>query len=249
MLLSMCRPTHLLIQRLMLKTLAPYPGSYLVRAQEGDLRYMATFTTPAAAAEWCLTVQEASLYLPYPLEVLELSNCGVQLDGSGRLVFRGPRFKMGLCEGQPKCILPDHMGRADYHGPFVNQAARYADAAAHGGQIATDLQLANKIITHWHSTTTTAATAANPSEQDTLISPQGASLKPVVVDCSWLGSFLYKGNPQPIEMVCFAAADLAGRSYPAAAPGGKGMRLVQRVDVMDRVVVGLPAVLEGFRVI
>ena len=43
---------------------------------------------------------------------------------------------MGLCEGCPKSILPDHMGRADYHGASVNQAARYMDAAAHGGQIA-----------------------------------------------------------------------------------------------------------------
>lgn len=95
----------------MLKTLTSFPGSYLVRAQEGDLKYMAAFTSPAAAAEWCLTVQEASLYLPYPLEVLGLSSCGVQLDATGRLVFRGPRFKMGLSEGTPRCILPDHMGR------------------------------------------------------------------------------------------------------------------------------------------
>ena len=43
---------------------------------------------------------------------------------------------MGLCEGCPKAILPDHMGRAVYHGASVNQAARYMDAAAHGVQIA-----------------------------------------------------------------------------------------------------------------
>jgi hypothetical protein len=50
-------------------------------------------------------------YLPYPQEVLGLSSCGVQLDEGGRLVFRGPRFKMGLSEGTPKIIMPDHLGR------------------------------------------------------------------------------------------------------------------------------------------
>jgi hypothetical protein len=38
------------------------------------------------------------------------------------------RLKMGICEGYPKSILPDHVGRADYFGASVNQAARYMDA-------------------------------------------------------------------------------------------------------------------------
>ncbi len=42
---------------------------------------------------------------------------------------------MGLCEGPPKSIVPDHLGRADYHGSSINQAARFMDAAAHGGQV------------------------------------------------------------------------------------------------------------------
>lgn len=62
--------------------------------------------TPAAAS-----LQEAALYLPYPAELLGFSSFGVQLDVRGRLVFRGPRFKMGLNEGTPTCILPDHLGR------------------------------------------------------------------------------------------------------------------------------------------
>lgn len=74
-----------------------------------------------------------------------------------------------------------------------------------------------------------------------------AAVTPVEVECNWLGSFLYKGNPQPIDMVGFAPVVLRGRSYPAAAPGGKGTRLVQRVGVLDKVTVQLPAVLEGFR--
>eukprot|EP00798_Chlamydomonas_sp_ICE-L_P007976 gene7976-1192_t len=38
------------------------------------------------------------------------------------------------------------MGRADYHGPHINQAARYMDAAAHGGQIVCEEQTAKKAL-------------------------------------------------------------------------------------------------------
>ena len=153
----------------MLKTLCLFPGSYLVRAQEGELKYMAAFASPSAAMQWCLVMQEMSMQLPYPEELLLGSSGGsscssahirVQYDVSGRVVFRGFRLKMGLCEGIPKCILPDHVGRADYHGAFVNQAARYADAAAHGGQIVTDVALAGKILEVWQRASAAAAVAA-----------------------------------------------------------------------------------------
>lgn len=45
----------------------------------------------------------------------------------------------------------DHMGRADYLGPVVNQAARVCDAAAHGGQVAVEQGLARKVLQHWTS--------------------------------------------------------------------------------------------------
>ena len=59
--------------------------------------------------------------------------------------FSPPRLKMGLCEGVPGSIMPNHAGRADYNGACVNQAARFMDAGgrvavqggecdAHGGQ-------------------------------------------------------------------------------------------------------------------
>lgn len=69
-------------------------------------------------------VQEAALYAPYPHLLLSFPGFGVQLDAAGRLVFRGPRLKAGFSEGSPNAILPDHMGRADYAGAFVNRAAR-----------------------------------------------------------------------------------------------------------------------------
>ena len=36
------------------------------------------------------------------------------------------RLKMGVCEGVPRAVLPDHMGKADYLGVCVNTAARCA---------------------------------------------------------------------------------------------------------------------------
>ena len=49
-------------------------------------------------------------------------------DETGTLLFRGPRLKMGICEGSPASIRPDHLGRADFHGASINQAARIMDA-------------------------------------------------------------------------------------------------------------------------
>lgn len=44
---------------------------------------------------------------------------------------------MGICEGSPHSIMPDYLGRADFCGNSVNQAARFMDAGGSqegGGQ-------------------------------------------------------------------------------------------------------------------
>ena len=53
---------------------------------------------------------------------------------TGQLSFRGPRIKMGMSEGVPGSIRPDHNGRADYFGASVNKAARLMDAGKRGGR-------------------------------------------------------------------------------------------------------------------
>ena len=40
---------------------------------------------------------------------------------------------MGLAEGSPGSIRPDHMGRADFFGEVVNEAARIMDAGVRHG--------------------------------------------------------------------------------------------------------------------
>ena len=49
---------------------------------------------------------------------------------------------MGVCEGNPRSVLPDHMGRADYHGASINQAARFMDA---GGSRSIDMDLVDSV--------------------------------------------------------------------------------------------------------
>lgn len=52
-----CRCLHNVLHRLMLQLLSShFPGSYLIRAQEGELRYLAAFNSPTAAAAWCITL-------------------------------------------------------------------------------------------------------------------------------------------------------------------------------------------------
>lgn len=85
-------------------------------------------------------------------------------DGRGRLVFRGPRLRVGLCEGVPRAMLPDHAGRADYYGSSINQAARMTDAAAHGGQIALELALALAVLKHWGGSSSSSCSRGRAGE-------------------------------------------------------------------------------------
>lgn len=79
---------------------------YLVKTYEAELKYMAVFSSCAAAVEWCLVVQEAALHLPYPDDLLQQHSFRTKCDAAGQLVFRGPRLKMGIAEGAPTCIVP-----------------------------------------------------------------------------------------------------------------------------------------------
>ncbi|WIA21437.1 hypothetical protein OEZ85_000648 [Tetradesmus obliquus] len=130
----------------------PAEDGYLCRCQESALHYMVAFEQADLAARWCLLVQEALMYVDWPEHVLAHPGFGEVADpASGALLFRGPRLRMGLSEGQPTCVLPDHAGRANYYGASVNRAARYMDAAAHGGQTVTDLPLTRKLFMQWFS--------------------------------------------------------------------------------------------------
>lgn len=66
------------------------------------MRFMLAFANPAVALEFCMVVQEAAMYLPWPAEpVLLYEGCTVERDVCNKIVFRGPRLKMGVCEYTP----------------------------------------------------------------------------------------------------------------------------------------------------
>lgn len=100
-----CRKLHALLSRFMLEACALLHG-YLVKGYEAELKYMVVFHSTPAAVEWCLLLQEAALHLPYPDDLLQHRAFRSTCDASGRLVFRGPRLKMGIAEGHPTCIIP-----------------------------------------------------------------------------------------------------------------------------------------------
>ncbi|GAX78739.1 hypothetical protein CEUSTIGMA_g6176.t1 [Chlamydomonas eustigma] len=123
------------------------PGSYFVRLQEAEMKYICIFRNAEDALYWCLAVQESIMYMDWMTSVLK--HWPSEFGDRGETLFRGPRLKMGMCEGIPNSILPDHMGRADYHGACINEAARFMDAGAHGGQVACDERTVQRVFKNW----------------------------------------------------------------------------------------------------
>jgi hypothetical protein len=94
--------------------------------------------------------QEALMYFSWPDSILSHPGFEEVLEPiTGLPVFRGPRLRMGFAVGQPNSVLPDHTGRANYYGHAVNRAARFMEAAAHGGQIVTDVDTARQLFRVW----------------------------------------------------------------------------------------------------
>ncbi|GAX78738.1 hypothetical protein CEUSTIGMA_g6175.t1 [Chlamydomonas eustigma] len=122
---------------------------YFVKQYDGELKYMLAFKHLEDALHWCMLVQECILYADWPLSALKF--WPIERDNHGQAIFRGPRLKIGVSEGVPSSVLPDHMGRADYLGASVNQAARFMDAAAHGGQVVCCEDVALRVMKNWSS--------------------------------------------------------------------------------------------------
>ncbi|EFJ44638.1 hypothetical protein VOLCADRAFT_95039 [Volvox carteri f. nagariensis] len=181
-------------------------GGYMCRSQDGELKYMVAFACPESAVEWAVLLQDVMLYVKWPEAALKYWGRETY-DERGRLVFRGPRsgldagqerltgfppvlfrMKIGLCEGCPRSITPDHVGRADYHGASVNQAARYMDAAAHGGMVVVEEGLALKVMDKWRAVAAAATVTAAPGSSRTSIEPAFASASAPAADAASSGS-------------------------------------------------------------
>jgi hypothetical protein len=96
-------------------------------------------------------MQSTLMHVTWPADVLAVPAFAPELESQGRLVFYGPRMKMGVCTGRPTSIQPDHMGRADYHGASVNQAARCAAAIRPALLLAQGGRLPGPGLGNWHA--------------------------------------------------------------------------------------------------
>ncbi|KAF5828608.1 hypothetical protein DUNSADRAFT_17321 [Dunaliella salina] len=65
-------------------------------------------------------MQESMMAQAWPRTALK-EPCQEIHDQHGQLIFRGPRLKIGISQGRPDSIQPDHLGRADYIGACVNR--------------------------------------------------------------------------------------------------------------------------------
>ncbi|WIA41730.1 hypothetical protein OEZ86_009073 [Tetradesmus obliquus] len=212
----------------------PAEDGYLCRCQESALHYMVAFEQADLAARWCLLVQEALMYIDWPEHVLAHPGFGEVADpASGALLFRGPRLRMGLSEGQPTCVLPDHAGRANYYGASVNRAARYMDAAAHGGQTVTDLPLTRKLFMQWVSQDREApaglgSSSSNPALHSDAPSAAAADddtlLLPAADQQQWMPQLavppIAEHQPLNIERSSLSSRQL--RPFPAHADAARG---------------------------
>ncbi|WIA21067.1 hypothetical protein OEZ85_005388 [Tetradesmus obliquus] len=239
------RGVHAAIVRVLLAQMEAVAGGdgYLCRCQEGAFQYMVAFEQPHHAVQWCLLVQEALLYEAWEPAVLRHPGFEpVTCPNSGRSLFAGPRLRMGLAEGPPHSVLPDHSGRANYAGPSVIRAARFMDAAAHGGQVVTNLELLRKLAIGWVAEQTARGPAAaayrpwkmnglNDKAADVLgyqldgmaVGSAAASSLDAVLALH-LGQFRFKGSGE-YDMVSLLHGALAGRAFPVEPPRGKGERL------------------------
>uniref|UniRef100_A0A7S3VNQ7 Guanylate cyclase domain-containing protein n=2 Tax=Dunaliella tertiolecta TaxID=3047 RepID=A0A7S3VNQ7_DUNTE len=115
-----------------------------------NLKLMLCFSKPQAALAWSCTMQECMMAQEWPLCVLK-DPFREGRDQNGNLIFRGPRLKIGISQGRPESIRPDHMGRAEYQGDCVKSAYNFMEGAAQGGMILCEQDFAEKAAEAWAS--------------------------------------------------------------------------------------------------
>ncbi|KAK9800253.1 hypothetical protein WJX73_007523 [Symbiochloris irregularis] len=153
----------LMVYRTEIRRLLPTFQGY--ECSEGGGEHMIAFQTPMAAVHFCFEVQQVMMQggTGWSAEVLALPGCAAELSADGRLLWCGPRVRMGMCEGTPTSVTP-HItsGRTDYWGPFVNRAARFANATARGGQIMAPLSVARALVEMWTGQSLELTSHGNP---------------------------------------------------------------------------------------
>ena len=98
--------------------------------------FLASFSTPQSALQFCLSTQKKLWSMSWPKEILDCALRSAYWSGHYRYEHRGLRVRMGIHFGVPfACSLNQVTGRMDYYGYMVNIAARI-HGEAEGGEIA-----------------------------------------------------------------------------------------------------------------
>ncbi|KAJ9460795.1 Adenylate cyclase [Diplonema papillatum] len=103
---------------------------------EGDA-FMVAFASSVDGVNWCLSMQEQLLHADWPDGILKLPDAQEETDADGKIIWKGPRVRMGLHVGQAPdlgCEKDECTKRMDYYGKMVNKAARVSGLGK-GGEI------------------------------------------------------------------------------------------------------------------
>lgn len=110
-------------------------GGYEIHT-EGDSFQMA-FGTVASAVRFCISVQHKFLEERWSPDILKLPYCHTARDKLGRVIFRGPRVRMGIHWAQSHLIqrrVHPMTQHTVFEGPAFDTTKEVSDAA-NGGQI------------------------------------------------------------------------------------------------------------------
>ncbi|AGO85889.2 Serine/threonine protein kinase [Pandoravirus salinus] len=101
----------------------------------GEGSFCLAFERVADAVAWCAAAQRALLEVPWPRVLLDHPAAAEEWGGADdRVLFCGPRARMGVHVGAPRVSRDATTKRVAYVGPAVDAAARIT-ALAHGGQV------------------------------------------------------------------------------------------------------------------
>ncbi len=100
-----------------------------------DAAVMYTFLHVRDAIFWCMAVQKTLLEVEWHADLASIAESKKEADpASGQLLFHGPRVRIALNAGRPRCVVNPVTGRMEFSGPVVTVASLLCEAAS-GGQV------------------------------------------------------------------------------------------------------------------
>ncbi len=126
---------HNALIRALLKKHEGYEVPFARDRNSGEGSFCMIFQHTVNALEWCQDVQQELVKAEWPESLLEHPGASEEWgDTDDRVIYKGPRVRMGVHVGNPKLLRDPMTRKVDYIGPCVNIAARIT-ALAHGGQV------------------------------------------------------------------------------------------------------------------